>query len=290
MQADDIAEIHRGNQAPDEFLLLDEQHRAGLQAPDQEAAEQDGRRRGAGHAEREHRQQCRGAGGMRGGLRRDHAFDFALAEIVAAPGDPLGDAVTHEGCRRCACRRDAHPAADDAGAQRCHQYARQLLPGLQHDAQIDLGVAAAEAQAFFHGQQDLADAEQADDGDQEIEAVQQFREAERQPQLSGNGIESDRGERKADHHRRDRLERRLLAQADEAAERQKIDREFLRGTELQREARDQRRDQRDHDDGEQRADERGGEGGRQALRRPCPAAPSDSRRMSSPPTTARPVC
>ena len=44
-QADDIAEIHRGNQAPDEFLLFDEQHRSGLQAPDQEAAEQHGRRR-----------------------------------------------------------------------------------------------------------------------------------------------------------------------------------------------------------------------------------------------------
>ena len=57
-------------------------------------------------------------------------------------------------------------------------------------------------QPLLHGQQDLADAEQADHGDQEVEAVEQFGEAEGQPQLAGDGVEADRGERKADHHRR----------------------------------------------------------------------------------------
>jgi len=37
--------------------------------------------------------------------------------------------------------------------------------------------------------------------------------ARRQPQLSGDGIEPDRGQCKADHHRRNGLERWLLAQA-----------------------------------------------------------------------------
>jgi len=58
-EADDIAEIHRGNQAPDEFLLFDEQHRSGLQAPDQEAAEQQPPPSRARHAQRKHRQQRR---------------------------------------------------------------------------------------------------------------------------------------------------------------------------------------------------------------------------------------
>ncbi|MEY9430136.1 hypothetical protein ABH975_005451 [Bradyrhizobium ottawaense] len=70
---------------------------------------------------------------------------------------------------------------------------------------------------------------------------------------------------KAHHHRRDGLERRLLAEADEAAEGEEVHRELLRRTKSQRKARDQRRDQRDHDDGEQRADEGGGEGGRQGF-------------------------
>ena len=72
--------------------------------------------------------------------------------------------------------------------------------------------------------------------------VQQLGEAEGQAQLAGDGVEADRGEREADHHRGDGLERRLLAHADEAAEGEEIDREVLRRPELQREPRDQRRE------------------------------------------------
>ena len=264
-QAHDVAEIHAGDETPDEVLLLDEQQWSRLQAPDQQAAEQHGGGRRAGHAEREHRQQRRGAGGVRRGLRRHHAFDLALAEEFAAPGDALGDAVAHERGRRRARRADAHPAADQAGAQRGGPVGRQLFPGLPHHLRVDLRGVAAEAQALFHGQQDLADTEQADHRDQEVEAAQQFGEAERQTQLPGHLIEADRAERKADHHRGDGLERRLLAQADEAAEGEEIDREDFRRPELQREARHQRREQRDHDDGEQRADEGRGERGGQRL-------------------------
>ena len=49
-----------------------------------------------------------------------------------------------------------------------------------------LGGVAPEAQALFHRQQDLADAEQADHRDQEVEAVEQFGEAEGQAQLPGH--------------------------------------------------------------------------------------------------------
>ena len=100
--------------------------------------------------------------------------------------------------------------------------------------------------------------------------LQQFGEAEGQAQLAGDAVHADGGEREADHHRRDGLERRLLAHADEAAERQEVDREVFRRAELQRELRDQRREQRDHDHGEQRADERRGEGRGRAPRRRVP--------------------
>ena len=124
---------------------------------------------------------------------------------------------------------------------------------------------ALELEALLHRQQDLADAEQPDHRDQEVEAREQFGKAERQAQLTGHVVEPDRGEREADHHGDDRLERRLLAQADEAAERQEIDAEFLGRAELQREARDQRRHQRDDDHREQRADERRRERGGERL-------------------------
>ena len=78
-------------------------------------------------------------------------------------------------------------------------------------------------------------------------------------------IEADGGEREADHHRGDGFERRLLAHADERAEGEEIHGELFRRPELQRELRDQRRNQRDHDDGEQRADERRRERGGERL-------------------------
>ncbi len=55
---DDVADIHRGDQAPDEILLVDEQHRPGIEAPDHQAAHHDRCGRRAGNAEREHRQQA----------------------------------------------------------------------------------------------------------------------------------------------------------------------------------------------------------------------------------------
>src|SRR6266576_798675 len=72
---------------------------------------------------------------------------------------------------------------------------------------------------------------------------------------AGDAVEPDRRKRKADHHRRDGLERRLPAHADEAAEGEKEDRKFLRRAKLKREQRNERRHQGNYDDGEQGTDE-----------------------------------
>ena len=58
----------------------------------------------------------------------------------------------------------------------------------------DAGGVAAQRQALFHGQQDFADAEQADHGDQEVDAAQQFRRTEGHAQLAGHGVHADAGE------------------------------------------------------------------------------------------------
>src|SRR5262245_3987731 len=173
---------------------------------------------------------------MRRGLRRNHAFNFAFTEILPALRNALGNAVAHERSRRRAGRADAHPAADQAGAQRQHPVARQLPPGLEYDLQIYLGCLAAEAQPLLHGQQDFADAEQADDGDEKIKTIEHLLDAERQAQLASHLVEPDRAERKTEHHRGHRLERWLLAEANETAEGQEVNREDFGWAKAQREA------------------------------------------------------
>ena len=96
----------RGDEAPDEVLLLDEEQRPGLQAPDEQPAQQ---HRGGGrarHAEREHRQQradvpaaCAAVSGATTPSTRPGA------ELRAVARHALRHAVAHE--RRAAWRRRA---------------------------------------------------------------------------------------------------------------------------------------------------------------------------------------
>src|SRR6266478_1914821 len=173
-EAHHVAEIHRRDQAPDEALVLDEEERPRVQPPHHQAAEQDRRRARARDAEREHRQERRGAGGMRRSLRREHAFDTALSERLLVLGEALGEVVAHERGGDRTARSDAEPASNGGGAQERHPVARHFLPHFQHRAQADAGGVAAQRKPLLHGQEDLADAEQADDGDQEVDSAQQF--------------------------------------------------------------------------------------------------------------------
>src|SRR3546814_5182726 len=71
---------------------------------------------------------------------------------------------------------------------------------------------APEREALLHGQQDLADAEQADDRDEKVEAAQQLVPAEGHAELARRWILPDGSQREAEHHRRNRLHGRFLAQ------------------------------------------------------------------------------
>src|SRR6266581_2680175 len=83
--AQDRGEERHGGENEDEAHHVAEIHRRD-QAPHHQAAEQDRRRARARDAEREHRQERRGAGGMRRRLRREHAFDTALSERLLVLG------------------------------------------------------------------------------------------------------------------------------------------------------------------------------------------------------------
>ena len=156
-----------------------------------------------------------------------------------------------------ASRRSPAATRRAATAQRGQPEFGQLLPGFQHDLGIDLGRLSFEGKAFFHGHENLANTEQADHGDQEIEALEQFRVAEGHAQLAGDGVHADGGEGEAQHHGRDGLGRRLLAHAHEAGEGEQLHGEEFRRPEFEREPGQQRRREGDQQHGEHGAHEAG---------------------------------
>jgi hypothetical protein len=56
-QADDIAEIHRRDEAPDKVFMLHEQKRPGVEAPHHQSTKQNGGSPRAGNSQSQHRQQ-----------------------------------------------------------------------------------------------------------------------------------------------------------------------------------------------------------------------------------------
>jgi hypothetical protein len=68
------------------------------------------------------------------------------------------------------------------------QYFGSSFPGFQHHFHVQLGAGALEREALLQRQQDLADAEQADHRNQEVETGQQVRGAERQAQRAGHRV------------------------------------------------------------------------------------------------------
>ncbi len=107
------------------------------------------------------------------------------------------------------------------------------------------GLLAAEGEALLHGQQDLADAEEADDRDEEVESAQELDRTEGHTELTGHRVHADRGQQEADDERDDDLVLVLTAEANKGAEGQEIDREELRWSEPDGEARDERRQESD---------------------------------------------
>src|SRR5207245_10339174 len=111
-------------------------------------------------------------------LGADNALDLALAEALGMLREPLGEGVAHERGRGGPAGLEAHPEADEGAPHEGPVVSRQDLPRVEDHAEIHPRPRALERQALLHGQQDLADAEQPDDGHDEVEALHEIREAE----------------------------------------------------------------------------------------------------------------
>ena len=220
----------RGDQAPDEVRPLDEQHRAGVQAPDHQAAHHHRRRGRAGNAQRQHRQHGAAAGRVVGGLRRDDALRLALAEARRVAREALGDAVAHEGGRGRPAGRNAHPAADEplsaaarpssaavAPASRSTSRRPDAAPGRRRSAALPPWSASSSPMP-----------------NRPMTAMRKLmpRSSSLNPigqaQAARDRVHADCREREAEHHRDDGLERGRAAEADEAGEGQEIDGEIFR--------------------------------------------------------------
>src|SRR4029078_10078552 len=116
-------------------------------------------------------------------FRRDHAFHLARTETLPVLRKTLGQTVAHERGGGGPARGDAEPGADRRSPQGGDPIARQDLPGLPDNGGIDARDLALEGKPLLHGQQNLANAEKAYDSDEEIEAAQQLRRAEGEPEL-----------------------------------------------------------------------------------------------------------
>jgi len=117
-----------------------------------------------------------------------------------------------------------------------------------------------EREALFQRFQNLANAEQPDHRDQEVESLEQRGESDVSRSVPVTLFQADRCEREPDHHRGDGLRGVSSAHPHERAEGEQVNREEFRRAELEGETRHHRRQERDHDHRDQRSHERRGEG------------------------------
>src|SRR2546427_6571104 len=155
---------------------------------------------------------------MRRGFGGEYALDAALSERILILGEALGEVVAHEGGGDRSARRDAEPASYRRGAQQSRPVTRQLLPDFQYHPRADAGGMAAQRQPLLHRQQDLADAEQADDRDQEVDAAQELVRPEGHAQLARDSVHAGPGEQQAERHGDDGLVLLLAPEPDKRAE------------------------------------------------------------------------
>ena len=121
-----------------------------------------------------HRQQGGSSGRMVGRFRRHDPARITLAEHRLVTGRTAGNAIAHEGRGRRTGRRDAHPDADDGGAQDGEPVARHFPERAADLGKLDARLDAFKAQAFLGRQKQFANAEQAHDGDQKGDTLDQL--------------------------------------------------------------------------------------------------------------------
>ena len=157
--------------------------------------------------------------------------------------------------QRAAAGQDAEQRAETGAACDRPQALPQVGEGRHHPADAgddDLPLGGA----LFEVVDDLGDAKHAHGERGEADAFGEGRDAERKALLAGIDVGADESEQQADDHHRDGLAQRAARQHDRADQPEHHQREVVGGLEFQRDLRQRRREQRDHQRGDAAGDER----------------------------------
>ena len=121
-----------------------DQQRSGRDAMHDQDCDQDRLHRAERHAERQHRHEGAGGGGVVGGFRAGDAFHRALAEMLRMVREPLLDRIGHEGRQDVrGARDDADQEADDGAApDRPDRGARLCRDGISSESRGFIGCIA----------------------------------------------------------------------------------------------------------------------------------------------------
>ena len=126
---------HHHGEADTQVHVLLEEFRSGLEAQNQETAQQQGHARGTGNTERQGRHQGAAFLGVVGRFRGDDAFDRPLTEQFRMLGGLLGRGIGDKGRSFAADPRNhAHDGADSRAFEEQRRMAEHLM-----DAFLDLG-------------------------------------------------------------------------------------------------------------------------------------------------------
>ena len=254
-QQEDVPHVHACDDAPEEIGPLGHEERSGLDALDDQCAEEERGHRIARDAERQQRDHAAADGGVVGRLGAGDALDRPLSEPRRVARDATLDRIGHEGRRYGSAARhqpeqEAEPAAaqdrlprrppvvhrgpQPADALRHQRVAREML---------DIG-------------EDLGDAEEPDDHGEQLDARGQVDRAEGEPFAAVDHVDADcRGEEcERDHEHA--LYRRAGDHVERADEAEHHQPEVLRRAEADRDRREHRGEERQQHQARRAGDER----------------------------------
>jgi hypothetical protein len=216
--------------------------------------------------------------GVVGRLGPGHALDRAVAELLRVPGQPLLHGVGEERRHLGAARRHGTEGEADRGA------AQPRLPGAPEVAPaqparlppatakvVVVGreqlLLAAAAELRRHVER-LADREEADRHEHDVDAVVELRQPEREARLAADLVDADAANQQAEEQRAEAAHERLSDERGDRGEGEQRQREVVRRLEAHREVGHRPGDERQQDDadraGDERADRRGRERGSRA--------------------------
>src|SRR5919108_5366316 len=130
---------------------------------------------------------------------------------------------------------------------------------------IHLSADSLKTQTFFNRKQNFTDAEQPDNGDDEVETLHKIGKAKCHTQLARHNVKAHRRQNEADANSDKRFKRITPAESDKRGEGKELDREDFRRAESERYVREERREQGDEHNGEKSADEGRRERARESL-------------------------